>query len=136
MYGLRIYGNQNYVDNSVLDNLLEKSNFVNNEPIQELHRVECLWRLHRNRGQAWDRNQQNPPVFYLRFNTYDGFACYHLPGACLLEKYQEIYMGGQEESMVLFIILLFKNKSRAISRLSVINTTLFRLLPFFCPYIF
>jgi phage shock protein PspC (stress-responsive transcriptional regulator) len=31
MYGLRIYGNQNYVDNSVLDDLFEKSNFVNHE---------------------------------------------------------------------------------------------------------
>jgi phage shock protein PspC (stress-responsive transcriptional regulator) len=26
---LRIYGNQNYVDNSVLDDLVEKSNFAN-----------------------------------------------------------------------------------------------------------
>ena len=29
MYGLRIYGNQNYVDNSVLYVLIEKSNFAN-----------------------------------------------------------------------------------------------------------
>jgi phage shock protein PspC (stress-responsive transcriptional regulator) len=28
MYGLRIYGNQNYVDNSMLYDLLEKSNFA------------------------------------------------------------------------------------------------------------
>jgi len=136
MYGLRIYGNQNYVDNSVLDDLPEKSNFVNHEPIQEFHRMERVWGLHRNWGQAWDRNQQDPPVFYLCFHTYDGFACYYLPGACFLEKYQEIYMGSEEKSMVLFIILSFKNKSRAMSRLSVINTSLFRLLPFFCRYIF
>ena len=72
MYGLRIYGNQNYVDNSVLDDLPEKSNFVNHEPIQEFHRMERVWGLHRNWGQAWDRNQQDPPVFlsmlpYLRW---------------------------------------------------------------------
>jgi len=125
-----------YVDNRLLDDLPEKSNFVNHEQVQELHRVECVWRLYRYRCQAWDRDQQDPPVFYLCFNTYNGFACYHLPGACFLEKYQEVYMGGEEESMVLSIILLFKNKSRAMSRLSVINTSLFRLLPFFSRYIF
>ena len=87
MYGLRIYGNQNYVDNSVLDDLLEKSNFVNHEPIQEFYRVERLWRLHCHRRQAGNRNQQDPPVFYLCINTYDGFACYYLPGSGVLEKY-------------------------------------------------
>src|SRR4030095_634599 len=104
MYGLRIYGNQNYVDNSVLDDLLEKSNFVNHEPFQEFHRVERLWRMYCYRRQAGDRNQQNTTVFYLRFNTYDGFSDYYLPGTCLLEKHQEIYMGGEEESMVLSLI--------------------------------
>ena len=49
MYGLRIYGNQDYVDNSVLDDLDEKSNFVNHESFQELHRMERLWRLYRHR---------------------------------------------------------------------------------------
>jgi hypothetical protein len=123
-----------YVDNRLLDDLPEKSNFVNHEQVQELYRVECVWRLYCYRRQAWDRDQQDPAVFYLRFNTYHGLAGYHLPRACFLEKYQEIYMGGQEESMVLSIILLFKNKSRAMSRLSVINGSPFRLLPFFCRY--
>ena len=78
----------------MLDDLFEKSNFVNNEPFQELHRMECLWRLHRFRRQAGDRNQQDPAVFYLCFNTHDGLAYYHLPGACFLEKHQEVYLGG------------------------------------------
>ena len=104
MYGLRIYGNQNYVDNSVLDDLLEKSNFVNHEPFQEFHRMERLWRLYCHRLKAGHCNQQDPPVFYLCFNTYNGFACYHLPGACFLEEYQEVYMGREEKPMVLSLI--------------------------------
>ena len=94
MYGLRIYGNQNYVDNSVLDDLFEKSNFVNHEPFQELYRMERLWRLHRYRRQAGNCNQQDPAVFYLCFNTYVGFANYYLPGTGFLAEYEEIYLGG------------------------------------------
>jgi len=94
MYGLRIYGNQDYVDNSVLDDLFEKSNFVNHEPFQELHRMERLWRLHRYRRQAGNSNQQDPPVFYLCVNTHDGFTCHYLPGIGFLAEYEEIYMGG------------------------------------------
>ena len=103
MYGLRIYGNQNYVDNSVLDDLFEKSNFVNHEPFQELHRMERLWRMYCHRRQVGDCNQQDPPVFYLCFDTYNGFACYYLPGAGFLAEYEEIYLGSQAESVVLFI---------------------------------
>ena len=103
MYGLRIYGNQNYVDNSVLDDLFEKSNFVNHEQIQELHRMERLWGLYCHRRQAWHCNQQDPAVFYLCFNTYDGFACYYLPGAGFLAEYEEIYLGSETKSVVLFM---------------------------------
>ena len=90
-----------YVDNTLLDDLLEKSNFVNHEPIQEFHRMERLWRLYCPGPQVWHCNQQDPPVFYLCFNTHDGFACYYLPGACFLEKHQKVYMGGKKESLVL-----------------------------------
>jgi hypothetical protein len=106
MYGLRIYGNQDYVDNSVLDDLFEKSNFVNHEPIQEFHRMECLWRLYCHRLEVRHCHQQDPPVFYLCFNTHDGFASYHLYGTCLLEKHQEVYVGSKKKSLVLPI----KNK--------------------------
>ena len=95
-----------HVDNRLLDDLFEKSNFVNHEQIQELHRMERLWRLYCYRPQVGHCNQQDPPVFYLCFNTYDGFASYYLPGACFLEKHQEVYMGGKKESLVLSI----KNK--------------------------
>ena len=63
--------------------------------------MECFWRLYCHRPQAGHRNQQDPPVFYLCFNTYDGFAYYHLPGACFLEKHQEVYMGDKKKSLVL-----------------------------------
>ena len=65
--------------------------------------MERLWRLYCHRPKAGHCNQQDPAVFYLCLNTYDGFACYHLPGACFLEKHQEVYMGGEEKPMVLFV---------------------------------
>ena len=95
-----------YVDNTLLDDLFEKFNLATYEPIQEFHRVERLWRLYCHRPPVGHRNQQDPPVFYLCFNTYDGFACYHLHGTCFLEKYQEVYMGSKKKSLVLPI----KNK--------------------------
>jgi len=88
----------------VLDDLVEKSNLAKHEPIQEFRRMERLWRLYRYRRQAGDRHQQDPAVFYLCFNTYNGFACYHLPRACFLEKYKKIYMGREKKPMVLFVI--------------------------------
>ena len=103
MYGLRIYGNQNYVDNSVLDDLFEKSNFVNHEPFQEFHRMERLWRMYCYRRQARDCNQQNSPVFYICFDSNIGFADYYLPGAGFLAEYEKIYLGSEEESLVLFV---------------------------------
>lgn len=90
-----------YVDNRLLDDLFEKFNLATYEPIQEFHRMERLWRLHRHWQPIWDRGKQNTPVFYLCFNTNDGFSCHHLPGACFLEKHQEIYMGDKEKSVVL-----------------------------------
>jgi len=65
--------------------------------------MERLWRLYCHRPEAGHCNQQDPPVFYLCFNTYDGFACYHLHGTCFLEKHQEIYLGDKKKSLVLSI---------------------------------
>src|SRR6187399_1801198 len=65
--------------------------------------MERLWRLYRHRPQIGHCNQQDPPVFYLCFYTYDGFACYHLPGARFLEKHQEVYLGDKKKSLVLSI---------------------------------
>src|SRR6187399_454787 len=102
--------------------------------------MERLWRLYRHRPQIGHCNQQDPPVFYLCFNTYDGFACYHLPGACFLEKHQEVYMGGKKESLVLsiknkgckFLQPLFHKKQKCY--LIVLR----RIAPFFpfAPYFF
>jgi len=111
-----------YVDNTLLDDLFEKFNLATYEPIQEFHRVERLWRLYCPRPQAWHCNQQDPPVFYLCFNTHDGFACYHLPGACFLEKHQEVYMGGKKKSLVLSI----KNKGcKFLQPLSILQKEMF-----------
>jgi hypothetical protein len=41
-----------YVDNRELDDLFEKFNLANYEPIQEFHRMERIWRLYRHRRQA------------------------------------------------------------------------------------
>ena len=68
--------------------------------------MECLWRLYCHRPQVGHCHQQDPPVVYLCFNTYDGFASYYLPRACFLEKHQEVYMGSKKKSLVLSI----KNK--------------------------
>ena len=65
--------------------------------------MECFWSLHRNRRQAGDRDQQDPPVFYLYFDTNDGFTSYYLPGTGFLAEYEKIYLGGKKKSLVLFI---------------------------------
>ena len=65
--------------------------------------MERLWRVHRYRSKAGDINQQDPPVLYLHINPYNGFAGYNLYGACILEKYEKIYLGGEEKSLVLFV---------------------------------
>jgi hypothetical protein len=57
--------------------------------------------LYRDRRQAGHRYQQDPPVFYLYFNTYDGISGHYLPGIGFLEKYQEIYLGRKKKSLVL-----------------------------------
>ena len=65
--------------------------------------MERLWRLYCHRFEARHCNQQDPTVFYLCFNTYNGFTCYHLHGSCFLEKHQEIYLGDKKKSLVLSI---------------------------------
>ena len=66
--------------------------------------MECLWRLFSHRQPDGDCYQQNPPVFYVHFVTDNGLADYHLHGAGFLEKYAEVYLGGEEKSVVLFVI--------------------------------
>lgn len=87
----------------MLDDLFEKSNFVNHEPFQEFHRMERLWRMYCYRRQAGDCNQQNSPVFYICFNSNIGVAHYYLPGAGFLAEYEKIYLGSEKESLVLFV---------------------------------
>ena len=63
--------------------------------------MERLWRLYCHRFEARHCNQQDPTVFYLCFNTYNGFACYYLHGIGFLEEYEKIYLGSEAESVVL-----------------------------------
>jgi len=65
--------------------------------------VECFWRLHRHWFKAGDRYQQDPAIFYIHFYPYHGIADHHLHGAGFLEKYTEVYLGGEAESLVLFV---------------------------------
>jgi hypothetical protein len=76
------------------------------ESIQEFRRMERIWRLYGYRRQVRNFNQQNPPVFHLCIYSYYGLACYYLYGAGILEEYQEVYLGGEEKSLVLFIIYI------------------------------
>ena len=57
--------------------------------------MECLWRLLGHWQPHGHCHQQNPPVFYLCFNPHHGLADYTLYGARILEKYEEIYLGGE-----------------------------------------
>ena len=65
--------------------------------------MECLWCVYRHWPAAGHCHQQDPPVFYVHFPFDNGLPHYYLYGAGFLEKYAEVYLGGKEESMVLFI---------------------------------
>ena len=65
--------------------------------------MECFWRLYSHWQQDGDRNQQDQAVFYVHFRPHHGIADHYLHGAGILEKYAEIYLGGETESLVLFV---------------------------------
>jgi hypothetical protein len=63
--------------------------------------MECLWCLCSHWQPDGHCYQQDPAVFYVHFPPDDGLTDYYLYGAGFLEKYAEIYLGGEEESVVL-----------------------------------
>ena len=65
--------------------------------------MECLWCLFSHRQPDGHRDQQDPAVFYVRFDPDDGLPYYHLHGAGFLEKYAEVYLGSEKKSLVLFV---------------------------------
>ena len=69
--------------------------------------MECFWRLYRHWQPYGYCHQQDPAVFYVHFPAYAGLAHYYLYGTGFLEKYAEVYLGGEAESLVLFV----KNKA-------------------------
>jgi hypothetical protein len=69
--------------------------------------MECVWRLYSHWRKAGNRYQQNPSIFYLHFSADDGFSHNYLYGTGFLEKYEEVYLGGEAESVVLFVKNIF-----------------------------
>jgi len=66
--------------------------------------MECVWRLYGHRQPARYCHQQDPAVFYVCVDPYDGLTYYHLHGAGLFPECAEICDGGEAESVVLFIV--------------------------------
>jgi len=67
--------------------------------------MERLWRLFSHRKPDGYCHQQNPSILYVHFPTYDGLSYYYLHCTCLLEKYAEVYLGGEAKSLVLFVVV-------------------------------
>ena len=65
--------------------------------------MECLRCLFSHRQPDGHRYQQDTPVFYLCLHPDDGLPDYYLYGPRLLEKYAQVYLGGEKESLVLFV---------------------------------
>lgn len=66
--------------------------------------MECFWRLFGHRQPDGHCNQQDPAIFYVCFYSYDGVTNYHLYGAGFLAQYAKVYLGSEEESLVLFVV--------------------------------
>ncbi len=84
--------------------------------------MECLWSLFSHWQPDGDRNQQDPPVFYLCFHTDDGITSYYLPRTGILEEYEELYLGGEEESLVLSLTGFLNTNNQY----SIINMSIFK----------
>lgn len=65
--------------------------------------MECLWRLFSHWQPDGYCHQQDPAIFYVHIDPYDGIPHYHLYGACFLEKYAPVYLGCQKKSLVSFV---------------------------------
>lgn len=65
--------------------------------------MECLWGMQRHWQPDGYCHQQDPAIFYIHLPAHDGLPDYPVHGARFLEKYAEVYLGGEAESLVLFI---------------------------------
>lgn len=63
--------------------------------------MECLWRLFCHRQPDGHLCQQDPAVFYVYVHPYDGLPDRSVYDPGFLEKYAEIYVGRQAQSLVL-----------------------------------
>lgn len=67
--------------------------------------MECLWCLFGHRPPDGHIHWKDTAIFYVHLYPYDGITHNYLYGAGFLEKYAEVYMGGEKESLVLSVIL-------------------------------
>ena len=56
--------------------------------------MERFWGLYRYWQQDWHCHKYHPSIFYIHFPAYNGITYYYLPGACILEEYEKVYMGS------------------------------------------
>lgn len=77
---------------------------LQHEQIQKLCGMECLWCLFGHRRQDGNCDHPDQAVFYLCLSSHDGFSYYYLYGTGIPEEYPEVCNGGEEKSLVLFIM--------------------------------
>jgi hypothetical protein len=66
--------------------------------------MECFWRLYSHWQPDGYRYKQDPAIFHVHHYPHDGLPHYRLHGVGFLEKYEEVYLGGEAKSLVLFVI--------------------------------
>ena len=66
--------------------------------------MERLWRMFSHRQPDGNCNQQDQAILHVRLYSYNGFSNYPLHDPRILEKYAKIYLGGETESLVLFVV--------------------------------
>lgn len=65
--------------------------------------MECLWSVFSHWQPHGYCHEQDTPVFYVCLDPYDGIPDHYLYDPGFLEKYEEIYLGSETESLVLLI---------------------------------
>jgi hypothetical protein len=65
--------------------------------------MECFWRLYSHWEPYGYRYQQDPAIFHVHFYPDDGLPYHPLHDIGFLEKYAQVYLGREEESLVLLV---------------------------------
>lgn len=67
-----------------------------------MERIWCLFSYWQPYGNC---HQQDPAVFYVRFHSDNGVPDYYIYDPGFLAEYEEVYVGGEKKSLVLFVVL-------------------------------